>query len=132
MTHVMKIQSAIACDDIRFETGNKLIAIGMYGQDITVPGFPCILMLRFIIVADIFIVGSLEFDFRVSGFNKTILMTSKGIMEVTKAGSGIIFPTAPCPFSISEPGEFTLQHQIAPNKWRNVQTWVVNQGAPVA
>jgi len=116
----IKIEYAIICDDIRREDNGKLIIIGVYGSDITVPVYPVSLSLG-ILIAVRSATDKLEpINFRVlqDGIQK-LEIKDKLKMSLTVEGIAL-FSIGGLPIAAEKDAMFDFQVQFSLGRYRSI------------
>ena len=125
MSATLKVQAALACEDLRTEMNGKWMAVGICGPELSVPAFPAAFNLRFVAIVDISAAGSASFSFRLLDAEKKIIMSIKGSIDAMQAVKGIFLPIGGAVVSLQSPGEIVLQFETGIGKWRTIQSWYV-------
>lgn len=82
------INYCVLCDEVRREDNGKLIVIGAYGGNVTVPRFPARMRFSLMMSSTAKEVGKSEFDFR-ARYDDQILVTAQATLDTTAIGMGI-------------------------------------------
>lgn len=105
-----RVRNVIFCDDIRTENNGKLIAIGIYSDNMSVPSFPFNGTMSFLIAVDMSDVEEsvfIHFDFIPASEirSKVELRFEVGILpNAIRRNNVILFPSPQLPFSIADEG----------------------------
>ena len=125
MGNSIKIQSALACDDVRHEMGNRWTLVGVCGLEFQVSNFPARMRLHFVVVAELPGAGKFDFAFRLIGPDGSVIWKSDGSVEAFKAAKGALLPIGVSSFELKSPGDFALEQESPPGRWRVIQVWSV-------
>jgi len=114
------VQSALICEDIRFEINGKHILVGVYSSDIGVSQFPTRMSLCSWVQFYSKIAGDVQIGIRVitpkeiDVFN----MTGTARFQQEETVATILIPNFD--FEIQQEGDFLIQLKENDNEWRNI------------
>ena len=109
-----RLQQTLLCDDVRREDNGKQILIGIYGNDVLLPGFPAnitlCLWMRFTAPTE----KQYSLEFSVVGEREQSLLPSLSVtMDVADASKYIDLAIRGVTLNVTEP-------QIVTFKWRSI------------
>jgi hypothetical protein len=116
----LKIIAGLFCDDVRTERSGKLIVIGAYGQNITVPSFPATLVLNCLVIAEAQEAGEVDIEFRLSIGNATVT-TGKGRAKFAR-GRALLPVQNLLLANVAGAGEITLELKQDSGRWTTVSS----------
>jgi hypothetical protein len=121
---VVRPVAAILCDQIRIELGDKLIALGCVGPNITVSSFPTNLMTFTILwIVDVIKAGDTEFLFEIRN-SSIVLAGGNATVQTVKAEKGTVMPGPTFPVIFEGPDSLTFcfrENEDEP--WIDVMSW---------
>ena len=113
MPRTMEINFVIPCDQIRREDNGKLIAIGIYGENITIQQAPLVMEMSFIMWAAAEDVGEYEAEIEVFLEPELNAVASfKFGFTATQPSDRIAIPMPPLPLNIGGAGSLVMKQKI--------------------
>lgn len=121
--------ASVMCDDVRVETGNKFILIGVYNGAIIVPGFPAEIQVSWWLQVFPEKAGALEVDIRVvKDDSDTLVRALAGFQFASVDFSGMVVPKTP--LHLQGTGHLKLQMRLKEDSdWTTMYEFDVREGA---
>ncbi|MDZ5448932.1 hypothetical protein [Labrys sp. ZIDIC5] len=119
---MIKLITAIVCDQVRFEVGSKLILIGCYHSVVGVPQLPAKVPLSWVVVADMPEIGSSKVVFEVllDGRKKPLAQFDSEI-EVTGPDYGALLPIPMIDVHVDRPSVVNLRGRVNDGSWKSLK-----------
>lgn len=115
----VKIDCAIVCDDVRREQNGKLIIIGVYGNDISVPSYPAALRLAVVLAGHSTGSGKIPMKLRILQDSDNYI-EAEGRMVFDVAGTGI-FPMGSTVINVSKDTIIDIQIRVGEGKFKSIR-----------
>lgn len=128
MTEVVKVRTALACEDIRIEQNGKLIAIGLINPilrlgDKQASSSRSALRFHFLLSIDVSREGNYDLAFRLRGLKNSHGQTVKLGLMFTETAKNVPFPIGPLVLPLSEDERgFKLQQHVD-DRWQTITIW---------
>lgn len=112
----VQFTTALICEDIRREENGKLSLSGVFGGEIVVDRLPAVLVLSFLVIANVAVAIDCEVDFRLR-LDDVTLFEGKGKITPKAPGRSLL-PIGRQLVKIAKPGILRFEERPAGSKWR--------------